>query len=298
MHLSLMVLSSLLLAAASPGTPPPSSVTLQGGCFVFVLRDGEAQVPAKEAGALVQLAVVEGQQVKAGDLLAQIDDVDAQLAAKAMGLKLDVAKEEAVSSSINVEFARAAADVSQADYEGGLEANRQMPGTYPKSEMRRLLLTWKRSQAEIKKAESDQKVAGLKAKVSGAEAEQAAEAVRRRQIRSPLDGEVVELRCHPGEWVKPGDPAAYVVRMDRLRIEGFVSATQVEPGEVDKRPVTITVQLARQRQENFSGEVVFASPVIQASNKFRIWVEVENRKENGHWLLHPGHSAEMIIHLK
>ena len=40
--------------------------------------DGVAYVPAEEAGRLTKVAVRSGQQVKAGDLLANIDDTQAR----------------------------------------------------------------------------------------------------------------------------------------------------------------------------------------------------------------------------
>jgi macrolide-specific efflux system membrane fusion protein len=297
MQVSLMVLSSLLLAAASPATPASTTVTLQP-CLVSPLKEGEAQVPAEEAGVVVELGVVEGQQVKAGELLARIDDVEVQLMANVARLKVDVANEEAASSAVNVAYTTAASKVAENEFRQGLDANKLNPKTFSDAEVLRLQLTWHRSLLEIKKAESDQKVAMMKAKVTAGEADVAAEAVRRRQVLSPLDGQVAELRCHPGEWVKPGDPVVYVVRMDRLRIEGLLSTVVVGPGEVDKRQVAATVQLERGHKESFSGEVVFVSPLVVAGGKYRIKVEVENRQQNGHWLLRPGHTAEMTIQLK
>ena len=59
-----------------------------------------------------------------------------------------------------------------------------------------------------------------------AEAEvQAAEAnLERRRITAPLDAVVVELSRHEGEWAQVGDPVMRLVRIDRLRVEGFLNA--------------------------------------------------------------------------
>jgi multidrug efflux pump subunit AcrA (membrane-fusion protein) len=134
--------------------------------------------------------------------------------------------------------------------------------------------------------------------VSEGKCDAAAEAVNRRQITSPLDGEVVEVKKNAGEWVQAGETVAHVVRLDRLRIQGFLYATEFEHGEIAGRPVSVTVQLARGHQETFSGKVVFVDPLIAARGRFRVRAEVTNRQANGQWLLLPGLNAEMTIQLK
>ena len=55
----------------------------------------EAEVPAQEAGVITSVAVREGQRVKQGELLTQIDDQVAKLAAEATKAKYDIAKAKA-----------------------------------------------------------------------------------------------------------------------------------------------------------------------------------------------------------
>jgi multidrug efflux pump subunit AcrA (membrane-fusion protein) len=86
-----------------------------------------------------------------------------------------------------------------------------------------------------------------------------------------------------------------VIRVDRLRVEGFVSGAEIGPDEIAGRPVTVEVQLAAGRTARFSGKVVFVSPLVQAGDKYRVRAEVENRSENGSPLLRPGMSATMTI---
>jgi multidrug efflux pump subunit AcrA (membrane-fusion protein) len=88
-----------------------------------------------------------------------------------------------------------------------------------------------------------------------------------------------------------------VVRIDRLRVEGFLSASEFSPSEIAGRPVTVEVTLAGSRAARFSGQVVFISPLVAAGNKYRVRAEVENRSENGHPILRPGMSATMHIGL-
>ena len=50
--------------------------------------------------------------------------------------------------------------------------------------------------------------------------------------------------------------------------------------------------------EQFAGKVVFVNPTIEASGNCRIWAEVDNRQQHGHWLLQPGMEAQMTIELR
>jgi uncharacterized protein involved in type VI secretion and phage assembly len=86
--------------------------------------------------------------------------------------------------------------------------------------------------------------------------------------------------------------------MDRLRVEGFLNGNDINPADVARRPVTVEIDLAQGRREQFTGEVVWVNPLMQAGNKFRIRAEVENRMERGEPLLRPGMTARMVVHLK
>jgi len=293
MQVPTIVLCALSLVTAPPAPSRGPTVTLPH-CLVSLIE--EAQVPAQELGVLVALKVREGQQVSAGDLLGQIDDTHAQMQLAVAKYKLQVAKEEA-ENDIHVRYSTAAAAVAEAEYRLNTEANRKVPGTVPQIEIRRLLLTHRRTVLEIEQAQVNLRIAALEAKVSQAELDAAEVNLQRRHIKAPLDGVVVELHRHEGEWVQPGDPVLHIVRVDRLRIEGFLNAADVAPGQLGGQPVKVGVKLARNRQATFDGRVVFVSPLVQAGGDFQVWAEVSNRQENGQWLLRPGLPAKMTIRL-
>lgn len=289
-----------MAATAQVPREPAGGVITLPNCLVSLINSGEAQVPAKEAGALTRFAVVEGQEVREGDLLAQIDDSDAQAAARVAQFKLQQAQEEA-NSDVSVRYSTAASAVAKAEYEAAIAANAKMRGTVPQVELNKLLLTWKRADLEIEKAQMDLRISGLKAKVSDAEAGVAKENVIRRQIRSPLDGIVVELRGHQGEWVKPGDTVVHVVRLDKLRIEAFLNIKKIPQNDLLDKPIRVSVEGGR---EALPGKIVFVSPMIQAGGDYRIWADVDNRLDKtarggqGNWLLKPGMTAEMTIQVR
>jgi multidrug efflux pump subunit AcrA (membrane-fusion protein) len=296
MQISALVLTALLAVSGPPSKPVEKAVQVNL-CLLSLTDQGESKVSIKEGGILKKWAVVAGQEVKAGQLLAQLDDTEAQLTSQGAEAELNVANEEA-KSTVNTRYARAAALVAKSEYQQGIDANKRVPGTVAVSELTRLKLTWDRSELEIEKADSDHIIDGLKAKVAEAKADTAKEKVKSHKIISPLDGIVVELNRHVGEWVQPGDALVHIVGLEQLRVEGFVKAADADPRELINQPVSVVVHLAHGKEQTCAGQVVFVSPLINAGHEFRVWVQVTNQKVDGHWLLRPGLVVDMSIPLK
>jgi multidrug resistance efflux pump len=137
----------------------------------------------------------------------------------------------------------------------------------------------------------------MTAEVRNAEVLAAEESIARRRIVAPFDGTVIEVYREAAEWVNAGDAVLRVVRMNRLRVDGFVNASEFNPTDVAGHRVTISIELARGRREPFEGQIVFVNPVVQVGNNYRVSAEVQNREEEGEPLLRPGMTVTMVIHL-
>ncbi|MCR9120243.1 MAG: hypothetical protein NXI22_25180, partial [bacterium] len=87
-------------------------------------------------------------------------------------------------------------------------------------------------------------------------------------------------------------------RMDKLRVEGLLSAKQYRPSDVVDQPVIIEVELDNGRRERFNGKVSMVKPDLKSKSEYVVRAEVENRQESGHWLLRPGFVAYMVIRLR
>jgi macrolide-specific efflux system membrane fusion protein len=183
--------------------------------------------------------------------------------------------------------------VAEAEYAQVQEANRRHRDTVPASDERRKLLAWRSAELQIEQAEFERKLATLRSDTRAAEVEAADTSIARRQIRAPLAGLVVDVRRNRGEWVQPGESVLRIVRIDRLRVDGFLSAESFEPQDAAGRPVKVSVRLPR-GVVDFSGRVVFVSPLVE-SGQFLVRAEVENRAEGEQWLLRPGLTADMEI---
>jgi macrolide-specific efflux system membrane fusion protein len=257
----------------------------------------DIQVPAREAGALTSVEVVEGQFVTAGQLLAQIDDRQPKLDKVAAELERDAALAKA-QDDIEVRYAEAALAVAAAELARAQAIEAKSPGGVTQQEIQKLHLAKHRDELQIDRSKLEMRVAKMNADVHQAGVQQADDALARRQIVSPIDGVVVTIFHERGEWVNAGQPVLQIVRIDRLRVEGFLSANEYSPEEVAGRPVSVEVPLAGGRAARFQGQVVYISPIVQAGNKYRVRAEVANRSDNGHPLLRPGMSATMNVVLK
>lgn len=284
---------------ATPARPPLSALDASQQaqikmCLVSLVED--VQVPAREAGALTAMEVVEGQFVTAGQVLARIDDRQSQLAKLAAELERDAALAKA-DDDIEVRYSQAALAVAAADLARALAIEAKNPGGVTEQEIQKLRLAKHRDELQIDRSKLEMRVAKMNAEVHQAGVQSADDALARRQIVSPIDGVVVTLFHERGEWVNAGEAVLQVIRIDRLRVEGFLSASEYAPEEVAGRQVSVDVPLAGNRTARFAGQVVFISPIVQAGNKYRVRAEVANRSENGHPILRPGMPATMTIQL-
>ena len=294
------ITAALALLAAC--VPPLHSLAAEGEpvlerCLISLVE--EAQVPAREAGVLVELQIREGDVVSRGDLIARIDDSQPDFDRRKAVAEHAQAQAKA-ESDVDVRYAVAAEQVAKAEYDKANESNKRVPGSVTRVELDRLQLTWKRGELQIEQAEVERTLATMAVQSQEVDIAVAENAIDRRKILSPLDGVVVRVFPHLGEWMQPGDPLARVVRTDRLRVEGFVDASRFDPDKVRDRPVTVKVTLADERMETFSGRIVFASPIVESGGEYLVWAEVENRQlEDGHpeeWMLRPGQTVQMTIH--
>jgi macrolide-specific efflux system membrane fusion protein len=288
---SLVISCPLVACAESPAATEP----VLERCLVSLVE--EAKVPAREPGVLVELKVREGATIRRGDVIAKIDDDQPQMEKRKAKAEHDQAVAKA-ESDVDVRYSVAAEQVAEAEHKKALESHAKVPGSVTEVERARLMLNERKSELQIEQAELERRMASLAAASKGVELEAAENAIERRLIKSPLDGVVVQIFPHQGEWMQPGDPLARVVRADKLRVEGYVDSSRFGPEEVRDRPVTVEVKLADDRKESFAGRIVFTSPLVESGGDYRVFAEVENRQApgSGQWLLRAGQTARMTIH--
>jgi len=256
----------------------------------------EIKLPAEEAGVLIQLAVQEGNLVRAGQVIGKIDDSQPVMQKKAASAAYAAAFKR-WKDDVEIRFAKAQAEVSQADYEQLVEANRRTEKAVTLSEVRKAKLDWDHFILAIEKAGHDQELAKFEAFTKQAELEATDLAIQRRVIKAPFDGVVEEIKRHQDEWVQPGEPILSLLRMDTLHVEGAIEQSKYDPHEIANCEVTVEVEMARGRKATFRGRIIKVSSIVRSDGVYNVRAEIANQQEHGNWLLRDGLPASMTIHL-
>ena len=251
----------------------------------------EVDVPAREAGVLATVAVHEGQTVEPGELLVSLEDVEARLRKDRAQLELTIAQLDA-KNDLKVRFAAKSRDVARAELRRANESVEKYRKSISESEMDTLRLNVTGAELEVEQAEKNLAIAAVNCQLKENELEVASHKLQQCRIAAPIAGMVVQIKRHRGEWLEPGQSVMRLVRLDRLRAEGFVQARELG-ANIAGQPVTLTVDLPGKPGAEFSGKLAFVSPEINAVNgQVRVWAEIENAGLE----LRPGNQGTMTIH--
>jgi macrolide-specific efflux system membrane fusion protein len=257
---------------------------------VLVTLVQQVDVPAQEAGVIRSVAVKEGQLVEEGELLAKTDDTEPRLAEARARIELENARKQA-ENRIQVRYAEKARDVASAELKRATDSLARYPKSISDTEIDRLRLAAEKAALAVEQAEFDFELAQYAWRLCEQDCRLAAHKLERCRITAPIAGVVVEANRQEGEWVEPKETVFRILRIDRLRAEGFLQATDLV-GDLVGRSVTVHVQLPGQEEREFAGQLVFVSPEISPVNgQVRIFAEIENRG----LLLRPGLRGRMTI---
>ena len=272
--LRFVALSIGLTSLAICSTAQTMAQTISADSVLIRLID-EVDVPARAIGSLVQVHASEGMIVEKGDLLAQIDDTEAQLDHKRASFELDIATRDA-ENDIAIRSAMKTKAYAQAHYDRLQRADIAQPRSVSESELEKARLDAEQAEFEMEKGRSDLQNAATRKNLTTNAVALAERNIEVRKIVAPLAGMVVEALFHTGEWVKPGEKIFRIVNTKRLRVEGFIQANEMTK-DLKGAPVRVVPLLDHDQVQSFSGNVVFVSPEIDPVNgQVRIAAEVEN----------------------
>jgi RND family efflux transporter MFP subunit len=171
---------------ASPANDAPG-VAAEGRVVTY--PGAEVQVAAERTGRLVRVAVVEGQKVKKGDLLAEIDADELRAALLAARARVSEAEAEIRLAEAN------------------LGRRRQLVGE-------EVLAAY-----DLDQANRDIEIARARRETAAAETQRLEAQLRKSYILAPVSGTVTTRKVDAGETVEPGDAIATVADLSRLRID-------------------------------------------------------------------------------
>jgi macrolide-specific efflux system membrane fusion protein len=279
---------AVVLFAMCLTAPAPAQEIKVLGALVKLID--QLDVPSREAGQIVQLDVQEGARVKAGEVLARLDDTEVRFAEQRAQVELQIAGEQA-RSDIDARSAQRSLATAEMELKRAEDTRQRLRDLVTETEIDKLRLGADQARLAVEKAQHESAVARLQQSLKKVEADFAAQRVARRSLLAPFPGVVVQLFKHVGEWAEPGDKVLRVIRLDRLRAEGFLEAGQAA-GSLEGRPVTLTVDLPGKSAATFSGKLIFVSPEIDPFNRsVRVLAEIENPQS----LLKPGLRGTLTI---
>jgi membrane fusion protein (multidrug efflux system) len=241
-----------------------------GRFFVFTddayVQADISVLAAKVPGYLAAVPVVNGQAVKAGDVIARIDDGDYRLAQEAahdklvtqeaaiarIGRQIEAAQAQLLQSAAQIDAARADSVRAAADYarQQQLEkvdfvakarieqARADRDRTQAAEKGAEASLIAMKAQVEVLRAQRTE-AEGLAAELRTAE-RRAARDVTFTVLHAPFDGVIGNKAVEAGAYVSPGSRIAALVPLQSVRIDANFKETQVErmrPGQ----PVHIAV---------------------------------------------------------
>ncbi|MEM7474052.1 MAG: efflux RND transporter periplasmic adaptor subunit [Planctomycetota bacterium] len=239
-------------------------------------------IPAQVESVIESLRVQEGSQIKKGTLLAELDDAAIKVQIENLKTQLKIARSKA-ENEIDLQLAIKAQQVATNEFERAQNTNARVPDTYPLNEIDRLRLVADQATLEIERARHQLRLAVLQVAVAEGEYRKAYDLFERHRIRSPVDGVVVTLEKRVGEWVQPGTSLLSIVRLDKMRVTGFI---HIEHGSLDLVGRKVRVKLKGDAVlSEFEGRVSFVNPEVNTiDSRVQVYVEVGNREN----LLRPG----------
>ncbi len=250
----------------------------------------EAEVPARRTGLLESIVVLEGQQVKGGQLLAELDSRAAVLENEQAQLEVAGAQAKA-TSQIHIQYAVKALEVAQAELQRSEESIRKFARSVSQSQLDVERLTVEKLTLERQQAEHEMELEGFALQLKQSLLKATQLNVEQHTIRAPFTGTVVLVRGRVGEWVELGAPLLRLVSVTRLRAEGFLPAEVAHPKLVG-RDVRFVAVSSEGAQKTFNGTLRFVSPEMDpVTRQVRVWAEIKNPV--GH--LRPGESGTLEI---
>lgn len=272
--------------------------------------DQQTDVAPSRAGKVVAIGVDLGSYVKRGQMIVQLDDVDAKLQVQQAQALVEQTKaalrqaEEKVGLRPGQSFdpnrvpevAKARVDLELAEKnlrraERLIESGDISRSLYDEQKSRRDQLKEQYESAVSLARQNFAAVATARANVASAESQLA---LARRNLSyglvySPIDGFVAERTADLGEYVTTSTKVATIVKINPLRLRIDIPEQAIPVVTVGQ---SVSVTTSAWPDKNFSGRIARISPNVTPASRT---LTVEAEIENGSGVLKPGQFATVRI---
>jgi multidrug efflux system membrane fusion protein len=221
----------------------------------------QVQITARVAGVVEQVRFMEGQSVKKGEVLAEIEPTRYSIAVRSAQASLE----------------KALASKAEADAAAGRRAaaNEVKPGLLPAE--------------QIDTAEARARTAAADASAARAAVDQAELNLRDAYVKAPMEGVLQTRTVQTGQYVQPGTVLATLLRRDPLLLRFNVAEAEVgglKPG----MPARFTV---RSDSRTYTGKISYVADAADpASRMVKVTAEVRGEDAKA---LRPGAFATVTV---
>jgi multidrug efflux pump subunit AcrA (membrane-fusion protein) len=209
-----------------------------------------AQVAARTMGTVMQVAVREGDSVKRGQMLAQLDERELASRRSAAQAALQGATAGVAQARNGLAAAQAQADVMQKTYDRYAYLKEQK--SVSPQEFDEITAKQQAAQANLEQAKAGLRQAEAGASQAEAEARAAQDVASYARISAPFDGRVIRRTVEPGSLVSPGMPLFVVADTSRYQLEVTLPA---EAAASAKKNAAVRVRLDGTAEKPLSGKV-------------------------------------------
>ncbi len=262
-------------AAAAPAVPTKSEVVAEKGLTVSgpLVVEHQLDVLSQRDGVVTRLLADEGTQVKAGEILAQLDD-------RQILADLEAARAKTLSTEADLNNWKAEAKVLDADYQRA----RKLWDAHviPQEELDHARFKAEADQWDVKRVEQ--------LLVNAQQTERSLELeMEKTRVRAPFSGIVARRYVRDGQQVAKGDRLFWVSAEAPLRMRFTLPEKlfgSFHPGQI------LPLTSPDVPKHNYQARVTEISPVIDpASGTFEVAVELEGNSSP----LRPGMTASISL---
>jgi RND family efflux transporter MFP subunit len=283
-------------------TPIPVKVDIarRGELIISLKSPGEAvtnrmvTIKAEVAGIIKNLNVEEGQHVKEGDVLIELDD-------RQFRLELERAQADRLSKLSELllekqfEGAETAVDQSEMDkiqkakqeykrvqdlYSKGIISDSEFQDSYKQYEL--ALIQSGEKKDEIRSASKGLTQAEIAVKTAQMNLE-------KTEIMAPFSGIITDIQVSPQEHVTIGRDLFILVNISRIQVDARVLESEIGKMKEGRK---VSLRFSAYPDKVFKGEVKAISPIVNPEDKTcKVIIDVANPKEE----IKPGMHAEVEI---
>lgn len=237
-----------------------------------VISDNQKMLTSRYMGYVKKMAVSEGDIVKKGDLIYEIDSKEIESAERQVDL--------------SISQARLSLQMNKNQYNNVLVNLARHERLYKK----KMVSKYEIEQLELaaKNLEDMVKIAEQQVDQALAKKDEVLNQYKYLRINAPNDGVIVEKRLNEGEMAIPGMPAAILTDLSKLKIIAELSETQLKYIQIGKEVEMHIPSIALNTKGKITAIIPNSNPV---THKFKIVIHFDGE----HRSVYPGMYTKIMI---